>query len=289
MRSLLFISIFMFAATICIGSQSAGTESATETTPGEENTAKQDSNDPARDNEFKLRDSDDARKARGKRPSKIKATKTHAAMRFFVVNRDSGPIKAIVIKMTGPDSTSYFTNETDSLGYAEVLVPIGQKYAIEYLSLGRRNTMASVNVPDEPNQNIRLTLRYRRVRPAPPLLEPKPAISQQRFILEGIVFKTGSATIQAESFPRLDRVVEYMTYKRRSRIHVSGHTDNVGNPKGNQALSEARAKSVRKYLMSHGIDGSRIEVIGFGEQFPIASNDTDEGRQLNRRIEVSEL
>jgi outer membrane protein OmpA-like peptidoglycan-associated protein len=268
MRRLLFVTILMFAATACVGSQSAG---------------------PARDNEFQLQDSDNAGQSRGKLPSEIKATKTHAAMRLFVVNRDSGPIEGIVIKMTGPDDTSYFTDETDSLGYAEVLVPIGQRYDIEYLSLGRRNTMASVNVPEEPNQNIRLTLRYRRVRPAPPVLAPQPATSQQRFILEGIVFETGSATIQTESFSRIDRVVEYMTHKTNSRIHVSGHTDNVGNPQSNKVLSEARAQSVREYLMSHGIDGSRIETVGFGEQFPIASNDTKEGRQLNRRIEVTEL
>jgi outer membrane protein OmpA-like peptidoglycan-associated protein len=286
MRRILFVAILMFAATACGRNQAAGpetgSESAAETIPEEEGTKKQD-------NEFQLRESDDAGQARGKLPSEIKATKTHAAMRLFVVNRDSGPIKGIVIKMTGPDGTSYFTDETDSLGYAEVLVPIGKKYAIEYLSLGRRNTMASVNVPEEPNQNIRLTLRYRRVRPAPPMLTPQPVTSQQRFVLDGIVFETGSATIQTESFPRLDRVVEYMTHKTRSRIHVSGHTDNVGNPRSNQELSEARAQSVRKYLMSHGIDGSRIEIVGFGEQFPIASNDAEEGRQQNRRIEVIEL
>ena len=272
MNRLLLVVIMLYAITTC-----------------EVGAAKQDSVGTIQKNEFQLKSSKDAGKARGTQPSKIKPTKTHAAMKLFVINKDSGPIKGIVIKMTGPDSTSYFTEETDSLGYAEVLVPVGQKYAIEYLSLGRRNTMASVNVPDEPNQNIRLTLRYRRVEPAPPVLNQQPSASQQRFILDGIVFETGSATIQAESFPRLDRVVEYMKHKTYSCIRVSGHTDNVGNPKSNQALSEARAQSVRTYLMSQGINGDRIDVVGFGEEQPIASNDTEEGRQQNRRIEVVEL
>ena len=73
------------------------------------------------------------------------------------------------------------------------------------------------------------------------------------------------------------------------RIRVSGHTDNVGNPRRNQALSEARARAVREYLVSHGIDGSRVEAVGFGDQRPVASNDTEEGRQENRRIEAIEL
>ena len=57
----------------------------------------------------------------------------------------------------------------------------------------------------------------------------------------------------------------------------------------NQTLSESRAQAFRGYLVSHGIDGSRIEAEGFGDQRPVASNDTDEGRQRNRRIEAFEL
>jgi outer membrane protein OmpA-like peptidoglycan-associated protein len=80
-----------------------------------------------------------------------------------------------------------------------------------------------------------------------------------------------------------------MMHRTSARIRVSGHTDNLGNPKKNQALSEARAKSVRDYLMARGIDGSRIEAVGYGDQQPVASNDTEEGRQQNRRIEAIEL
>lgn len=244
---------------------------------------------PAR--EFQLQKSETARHAHGERPSEMTATRTHAAMRFFVVDPDAGPIAGIVIKMTAPDGTRYFTGETDSVGYGEVLVPIGQRYEVEYLSLGRRNVTAHVDVPAKPNQNIRLTLRYRpwRGRAEGGATETPEQPKERRFLLEGVVFESGSATLKRESYPRLDSVVEYMTHKPSARIQVSGHTDNVGNARKNQALSEARAKAVRDYLVAQGIDGGRVEAVGYGDQRPVASNDTEEGRQRNRRIEAVEV
>jgi OOP family OmpA-OmpF porin len=70
---------------------------------------------------------------------------------------------------------------------------------------------------------------------------------------------------------------------------VSGHTDNRGDPDRNQTLSEQRAQAVREYLVNHGIDGNRIEAVGYGDQRPVALNDTEEGRRQNRRIEAIEL
>ena len=239
--------------------------------------------EPPPEGEFQLQSSDTAGQARGERPSQIQPTATHAAMRLFVVDPDAGPIPGIVIKMTAPNGTPYYTEPTDSTGYAEVLVPAGQRYEMEYLSLGRRNTTASVTVRSGPNQNIRLTMRHRRQRPEP---SAGPA---DRIVLEGVLFETASARIDPESHPRLDRVVEYMTHRPSTRIRVAGHTDNVGNPRRNQQLSEARARSVRDYLVAHGIDESRIEAVGYGDQQPIASNDTPEGQAQNRRIEAIEL
>jgi len=85
------------------------------------------------------------------------------------------------------------------------------------------------------------------------------ALDAPRFVLDGINFDTGKATVRPESFPRLDGVVEYLTYSGRSRIEISGHTDNVGNKKSNRTLSEKRAKACREYMVSKGVDGDRIE------------------------------
>lgn len=231
-------------------------------------------------NEFQLHHSDTAEQAHGDHPSQIEATETLAAMRLFVVDPDAGPLPGVVVKMTAPDGTTYYTAETDSQGYGEVLVPVGQRYDMEYLSLGRRNTTANVQVPAGPNQDIRLTLRYRQLSGQ--------GERRRRFVLDGIQFDSGRATIRAESNPRLDRIVEYMTHKPSVRIQIAGYTDNVGNPRGNQTLSEQRARAVRAYVVSHGIDAGRVEAVGYGDRDPVASNDTEEGRQQNRRIEAFE-
>lgn len=232
-------------------------------------------------NEFVVRESD-RDPAQSSKPSKIKATETEAALKFFVVDKDKGPITGIVIALTAPDGKKFYTEETDADGYAELLVPVGQNYDIVYLSLGRRDVAAKVSVSDKRKQNIKLTLRYKRIDPPPDAAAP-------RFVLDGVYFDSGKAILRPESFGRLDSVVEYMTHKKSARIEISGHTDNVGNPKKNKALSQKRVQACRDYLISKGIDGSRIEANGYGDERPIASNDSEVGRQQNRRIEATEL
>lgn len=229
-------------------------------------------------NAFELKDSDTAKDARGATESKIKPTRTEAALKFIVVDKDTGPIQGVVVSLSAGGKT-YYTQETDETGYAEVLVPVGQKYDLVYLSLGGKDVAASVPVSNEPNQNIKLTLRYKGYKK-----EKEP-----RFVLSGVEFDTAKATIRPESFPRLDSVVEYMTHKKSARIQIAGHTDNKGNAKTNKILSEKRAQACRDYLISKGIDGSRIEAVGYGDERPIAPNTTEEGRQQNRRIEATEL
>jgi len=227
--------------------------------------------------EFQLQDTHTAKAAHGATASKIAPTRTEAAMKLFVVDRDKGPIKGVVIFLTGPDKKKYYTDATDGEGYAEVLVPVGQRYDVTYLSLGRREIAATVPVSDEPNQSVKLTLRYKR------------DFAQRPFILAGVTFDNAKATIRPESFPLLDSVVEFMVHKKSARVEISGHTDNVGNAKANKALSERRAQACRNYIVSKGIDKKRLDAVGFGDEHPIAPNDTDEGRQKNRRIEAKEL
>ena len=85
------------------------------------------------------------------------------------------------------------------------------------------------------------------------------------------------------SIVELDKVVEMMRQHPSMHIELSGHTDNVGSEASNQTLSEQRAKAVNDYLVSHGIAQSRLTYKGYGSSRPVASNDTDEGRRMNRR------
>ncbi|MCK5799711.1 MAG: OmpA family protein [Deltaproteobacteria bacterium] len=237
--------------------------------------------------EFKKNTTGKAGLGGGVKASKLKPTRTEGVLKFTVVDKDKGPIKGLVMSLTDRKSKKVvYTNETDAKGYTEILVPVGRVYELVYLSLGRRKIAARLPVENEPALVLRLTLRYKRFeaerRVGGKLISPK-------FVLRGVEFDTGKATIRKSSYGRLDQVVTYMTHKTSSVIEISGHTDSVGNSKKNKKLSLRRAKACRKYLMKKGIAGTRIIAAGYGSEQPIASNSTSEGRQQNRRIEVKEI
>ncbi len=105
-------------------------------------------------------------------------------------------------------------------------------------------------------------------------------------ILEQVKFKTGSSVILKESDGILTAVTAVLKqHDEIKKVRVEGHTDSKGAPAANKALSQARAASVVKWLVSHGIDSKRLYPKGFGQERPIDSNDTDAGRQNNRRVE----
>jgi outer membrane protein OmpA-like peptidoglycan-associated protein len=104
-------------------------------------------------------------------------------------------------------------------------------------------------------------------------------------LLQPIQFQTGLATILPVSFPILDEVVTLMKARKEMKITVEGHTDSKGAHDYNVKLSDQRAGSVRRYLEGKGIAGSRLTSKGFGPDRPVASNDTDEGRAKNRRVD----
>lgn len=100
-----------------------------------------------------------------------------------------------------------------------------------------------------------------------------------------IYFRTGSAVLDQESRPLLDTVVTIVERCPGVAVRVAGHTDSIGSDELNQALSEARARSVTTYLEQHGVPAARLQSIGYGETRPVAPNDTPWNRSRNRRIE----
>jgi len=103
--------------------------------------------------------------------------------------------------------------------------------------------------------------------------------------LQGIQFETGKDQIKPKSFSILNQIATVLATNPTYLIEVRGHTDNVGNPKSNQILSQKRAESVRKYLIGKGIDSKRMTANGYGDTLPVATNSTPAGRTLNRRVE----
>ncbi|MBP5374253.1 MAG: OmpA family protein [Bacteroidales bacterium] len=102
----------------------------------------------------------------------------------------------------------------------------------------------------------------------------------------GILFDFGKSTLQDPAKEQLDKFVAGIADLEQTNITVYGHTDNVGSDAANQKVSEQRADAVAKYLNKHGIATKRIHAAGLSKDFPVADNDTDEGRAKNRRVEI---
>ncbi|MCB9187320.1 MAG: PD40 domain-containing protein [Flavobacteriales bacterium] len=111
----------------------------------------------------------------------------------------------------------------------------------------------------------------------------------EKVVLKNIFFETASYELLPESRVELDKLVAFMNNNPTIRIEIGGHTDNVGKPEDNQLLSENRSRSVRAYLIDHGIVADRIQYKGYGEEQPIDTNETPEGRANNRRTEFKVL
>ncbi len=106
-----------------------------------------------------------------------------------------------------------------------------------------------------------------------------------KIVLKNIFFEFNKATLKPESIPELERLIKLLNDVPTLKIEISGHTDNVGSQLYNQELSEKRAKAVVDYLVAKDIDRDRLTFKGYGFSQPIATNDNEEGRAMNRRTE----
>jgi outer membrane protein OmpA-like peptidoglycan-associated protein len=131
------------------------------------------------------------------------------------------------------------------------------------------------------------------VQPAPPEPPPAPVAApppaapmKKKLVLRGVNFDFDKANIRDDARPVLDEAINTLKEAGEIELSVEGHTDSVGTEEYNQGLSVRRANSVADYLADGGIARDRMSVKGFGESQPVATNDTDDGRAQNRRVEL---
>ncbi|NIC04090.1 OmpA family protein [Billgrantia bachuensis] len=125
-----------------------------------------------------------------------------------------------------------------------------------------------------------------------PMPEPEPAPAPapefEPVVLDSeVTFAFDSAEIRESAYPTLDQVASTLRENPRMRVSIEGHTDSVGSNQYNMDLSQRRADSVRDFLVSRGIDTNRMTTRGYGEEQPVATNETDAGRAQNRRVEIN--
>jgi len=164
---------------------------------------------------------------------------------------------------TSPDETIY-----------KIVLPHGKNYgfmatADNYYSVTQNIDASKLEAYQELEVNLYLA----------------PIEKDEAIRLNNIFFEFGKATLKEESFPELNRLVKLLTDNPAITIEINGHTDDVGADADNLKLSQERAAAVVAYLTSKKIGGTRLSSNGFGETKPIADNKTEEGRQLNRRVE----
>ena len=107
---------------------------------------------------------------------------------------------------------------------------------------------------------------------------------------QNCLFDFDKSVVKPEFYPLLDGIVKVMNDNPSLRVELEGHTDSIGTNQYNQGLSERRANAVKKYLVEKGmVDMGRVTAIGYGEEKPIATNKTKEGRALNRRVELKPI
>jgi outer membrane protein OmpA-like peptidoglycan-associated protein/Tol biopolymer transport system component len=168
------------------------------------------------------------------------------------------------------------STDADSVdGEFLLCLPKGKEYGLFISSDGYLFHSENINLVN--NQDINVKIKD---------IEMLPAVNGASIVLPNVFFATDSFKLKSNSFAELEKVVRFMTVNSKIKIEISGHTDNKGNENHNKVLSEKRAKAIFDYLVAKGITSSRMTYAGYASTKPIANNDSEEGRALNRRTEI---
>lgn len=194
--------------------------------------------------------------------------------------RNMKPVAARVIYEILPTGTEAgIARSNPGNGDYKIILPYGKKYGYLALAEGYYSVTQFLDVTD--------LSEYKEIDEQNLFLAP---IEKDQVVrLNNIFFEDGSSTLKTESFPELNRFVQFLKLNKKIEIEISGHTDNLGAHTKNMDISTKRAKAVADYLTSNGISEKRLTVKGYGDTFPIGFNNTEEGRSMNKRIEFKVL
>ncbi len=191
------------------------------------------------------------------------------------------PLTASLIYQTLPDGMEAGTGSSSPLdGSFKMVLPYDKNYSI------RASADKFFAISENLNLDSLVKAGYKEIHKDLYLV---PIEIGQVFRLNNVFFDFDKYSLRPESFVELDRVVGFLKDYPNVQIEMSAHTDSRGSDEYNITLSDNRARSVMEYILSKGIGVERIVSKGYGETKPVATNDTDDGRQLNRRVEFTIL
>ena len=202
----------------------------------------------------------------------LKADENNALISVLVTDMEDKIRKNDIIHFVGKTTGKSFQGISNKEGKFDILLPEGETYEIKIIGLGEEQDYSELEIGnDEGSYEANITIGY------------EPATS---FTLKDVHFDVNLATLRPESFKTLNELVEILKIKEDLRVEIAGHTDSDGDEKANMILSQSRAESVVKYLISKGIAKDRLIAKGYGESEPVDDNNTVAGKQKNRRTEV---
>ena len=209
-------------------------------------------------------------------PEKFRSAPLQALTVTITDQGTAQPIRArIELFEIGESDTIRFSQWADNDGKISAVTRRNVSYGLMVSADGY--IMYSANL--EPDTSSRRELDIKMI--------PIANAQEKVIVLQNIFFETGSAELLPTSDPELNKLLWTLRKNTEMKIEIRGHTDNEGDDKSNQVLSEARAKAVYQYLLGRGIDAGRLSYKGFGETQPIADNKTEKGRKQNRRTEFT--
>lgn len=198
-----------------------------------------------------------------------------APLKVTVLDTKNQPYVGDQIIFEGQNSGKEIIGKTGEDGTFVVKLPAGETYNIKIKSFTATQEYSTIEVPKiGPNESfgeMQMQIIYEM---------------SGSFTLDNLHFETGKSDIKSGSYEMLNQLVEYLKNRKDLNIEIAGHTDNVGSPDNNITLSQKRAEAVKNYLIKKGISATRLSAKGYGENRPVASNNTPEGRQKNRRTEI---
>jgi outer membrane protein OmpA-like peptidoglycan-associated protein len=176
-------------------------------------------------------------------------------------------LKEVGVAKTDPETGEYF-----------IALPVGKHYAY-YADV--KGYYSTVNYLD-----LTAAKAFQEMKTDVQIISIESLKKTGRSIrIENIFFDFDRFELKETSYEALNLLFKFMTMNPEIKVEINAYTDNVGSDKYNQQLSEKRAGAVVEYLVQKGINSSRLILHGYGEEFPVADNDTEEGRALNRRVE----
>ena len=196
-------------------------------------------------------------------------------LEVLVTNTQNDPRQGEEVVFVDTLSKETYRGITDSNGKFNVQLPEGSTYLVKIKGISAQQDYQVFSVPELADNRQYRTSQF-LIKYDPPTV----------YTLDNVYFGSNKATLREASYQELNELVEYMERRKHIRVEIAGHTDNVGSKEANLYLSRRRAGRVKAYLVSQGIAEGRIEAKGYGEDHPVAGNNTEAGRQKNRRTEV---